>query len=120
MLQTSESIGKLDRRLTLLQPITEIGDSNEVKITGWEEIDDFPQVWGRKQEKQGDEVPLADQMNFAQETNYIIRYRTGLDLLQRVIDKTKVYTVRSINEVNEGRDRYLRISTTIVQNESWP
>lgn len=117
MLKSSESIGKLDRRITFIQRIVDVGDSNEEKIVGWEQIETDPTVWTRKKEKIGSEIPLSDQLTYVQESHFIIRSRTDLNVLMRCVFEGQVYEILSITEVDEGRKRFLNVASNLIQNE---
>lgn len=107
----------MDRRITFIQPIYEVGDSNEEKIIGWEVIDDNPTVWASKRENKGDEIPIADQLTYSQQTHYGIRWRSDLNVRLQVVDGSQKYSILSITEIEEGRKRFLNVVTAIIQNQ---
>lgn len=111
-------IGKLDRRITFIQPIITNGTSNEDKITGWEEIDSIPTVWASLQQSRGTVGTDQDRIIYAQTSTFIIRYRTDLNIRMRVVDEdSKCYAILSIAEMNGSRKRYLNITANLIDNE---
>lgn len=118
-------IGKLDRRVTFIQPIISTGDSNEDKITGWEEIDSLPDVWAQKLEKSGNTFVQNDRITFAQQTDWNIRFRSDLNVRMRLVYDTQVYEIVNIAELSTSareksnrasRERYTRLNTTLLDN----
>lgn len=109
MLQHSENIGQLDRKILIEQPVFETDtDSNQRKITGWEEIESNPNPYAKINEKSGTEVMQTDQIAGVKFTNFIIRYRTDVDLKHRIVYNGWTYNIQSILEI--GRKRYLNIT----------
>lgn len=115
MLQSREHIGRFDRELTFIQKIVIDGDSNEDRLTGWEEIDTNPTVSARKEERTGNEGMNADRLAYTQPTLFVIRYRDDITVEMRAVCDSKVYEITSVTE--EGRRRFLHIMTTIIDNE---
>lgn len=112
-----DRVGRMDRRITILKPIIETGDSNEDKITGWEKVAD---VWARKEDLRGKEMVVADQMRFMYLTAWSIRKpESGVKANWRIAYKAQVYEVVQISE-GEGRERYIDVITNILDNETWP
>ncbi len=110
-------IGRLDRRVTFIQPITETGTSNEIKITGWEVIDDNDTVWANKMERSGSTFVQSDRVTYAQQTDWNIRYRTDLNVRMRLVYDTFVYEIINIAELSDRpRERYTRLNTTLLDN----
>jgi SPP1 family predicted phage head-tail adaptor len=116
MLQSKIHIGRLDREITFIQPIIEDGDSNEDKITGWEEIDSFPTVSAAKKELTGTVYTQADRLTYTQQTEWIIRYRDDINVRMRIVYSTKVYEIINIIEPDESRSRYLKIVSNLLDN----
>lgn len=117
-------IGKMDRRVTFIKEILETGTSNENKIIGWETIDNNDTVWAEKLEKSGNTVVQNDRITFIQQTDWIIRFRTDLNVRMRLVYDSFVYSITNIAELEDQsrfvkakRKRYLKINTTIVDNE---
>jgi len=109
-------IGKLDRRITFIQPIIAQGTSNEDKVTGWEEIASVPDVWAEKLEKMGAVYAQADRLTYAQQTQFNIRYRSDLSMTYRIVCDTIVYVIQSIAEQKDNRKRYTNIITNVLDN----
>jgi len=111
--------GRLDRRITVIQRSITDGDSNEDYTTGWEEIENYPDVWARKYDLRGKEVVIADKVQFMYLTVWTIRYRTDLKASMRIVDESgQVYEIVTISE-GEGRRAWLDIVTNILENETW-
>ena len=109
-------IGHLDREITFLQKIVTDGDSNEDKITGWEEITDAT-VPAAKIENKGNELALADRVMYTQPTHFLIRYRSDITVEMRVVYDEKIYEITST--IEEGRRRFLTVVTNLIDNETW-
>lgn len=114
----SSKVPRLDRQVTFIQAVTQTGDSNEDKITEWEEIGDFPTVWAEKVERGGTEHVVADRVTYAQPTTWIIRWRTDLNVRMRLVYETQVYEILAISETEERR-RYLKLTTSVLDNISF-
>lgn len=113
-------IGKLDRRITLIKPIIVAGDSNEDKISNWEEIATTANVWASKLERSGAVYAQSDRLTYAQQTEWVIRYRTDLNIRMRVVSEdSQGYEISSITELKGSRKRYLKIVTTLIDNWYW-
>lgn len=114
------SIGKLDRRITFIEPTISTGTSNEDKITGWTQLASIPDVWAAKLERAGSVYAQADRLTYAQQTEWTIRNRTDLNIRMRVVaDDSRVYEISSITEAKGSRERYLKIVTNLVDNTFW-
>ena len=112
-------IGKLDRRVTIIEPVKSTGTSNEDKITAWTALDTVPEVWASLAVSRGSVSVDADRVVYSQISNWVIRFRTGLNIEMRLVDGNgKVYQILSIAEINE-RKRYLNLTTNLIDNEYW-
>lgn len=110
-------IGKLDRRVTFIQPIIETGTSNADNVTGWEVIDENDTVWAEKIERSGSKFVQDDRVAFVQQTDWRIRFRTDLNVRMRLVYDTFVYNITSIAEISDdSRKRYTLINTTLLDN----
>lgn len=112
-------IGRMDRRVTFIQKIVETGDSNEDKITGWEEIENEPTVWAQKMERSGNTFVQNDRVTFSQQTDWNIRFRTDLKVSpsMRLVYGGQVYDILNISEVSDQpRKRVTRLNTTLLDN----
>lgn len=115
MLQSREQIGKLDRKVTFIQRITVDGVSNEDKETGWQVIETHHTVFARKEEMGGNEVVVADRINYMQPTRWTVRWRGDVTPLMRLVWDTKVYQIIAVME-GEERKRYLKVMTNLLDN----
>src|SRR6478609_1828435 len=107
MLSVKQNIGPLDRRITFQQKVFGTDESNQKLITGWEDIDDNPEVWASVDEVSGTEVIQANQLNGLETASFIIRYRTDLTVENRIVYDGFYWDIHSILQV--GRKRFLRI-----------
>lgn len=113
-------IGKLDRRITFIQPVITNGTSNEDKITDWEEIDDYPDVWASLTQSKGTTLVTQDRVVYSQTSTFLIRYRDDLNIRMRVVDEFgQGYAILSIAEINGVRKRYMNVTTNIIDNWFW-
>lgn len=110
------SIGRLDRRVTFIEPTIVEGDSNEDKITLWNEIEGVPSVWAGKSEGRGNVLVEDDRVVYSQVVNWIIRYRDDLTVRMRLVYGTQVYQILGISDRQDARKRYMNISTNILDN----
>jgi len=113
-------IGKLDRRITFIQPVISVGTSNEDKITSWEEIDTVPDVWAQKNDSRGTTLVEDDRVVYSQNTEWRIRNRTDLNVNMRVVDASgQVYAILGITEMEVSRKRYMAVVTNLLDNIFW-
>lgn len=110
-----DRIGRMDRRITIIEKEIIDGQSNEDYVEGWTE---FATVWAYKEDLRGKEVVNADKVQFMYLTIWTIRKITGLTATMRFVYKGQVYEVVQISE-GEGRERYLDITTNLLENEFW-
>jgi SPP1 family predicted phage head-tail adaptor len=110
-----DRIGRMDRRITIIEKDLSIGDSNEDYVDAWVEFDT---VWARKEDLRGKEVVTADKVQFMYLTVWSIRKLEGLKADMRIVYKGQVYEIVQISE-GEGRERWLDITTNILENEFW-
>lgn len=114
MLNTATDIGRLDRRITIQQPVYTTNDHNEDEITSWETV---TTVWARVEQRQGSEVIDADRLTYYETTIFTIRYRTGLNVRMRVILDSIPFRIFSITEHQSSRKGFMSIAGEIVDNE---
>ncbi len=117
MLQSRTRIAELDREITFIQPVKSNGTSNEDKITGWEEIQTDPNINAKKIEGGGNVLVQSDRITYSQQTTWVIRWRNDLTMSMRLVWDTKVYSILSISDLDEGRQRFLNIQTNLLDNE---
>jgi len=108
MLQHKEVVGALDRLITFEQAIYGTDESNQHKITGWEDIDSYPEVYAKVVEPTGMETFQGDQMVAVTTTSFTIRYRTDVTVQNRVVYNSKYYDIHAILEI--GRRRFLKLT----------
>lgn len=108
MLQHSEIIGRMDKRVTFQQKIFSTDASNQHKVTGWEDIATTPTVWANVEYKSGSENFQSDQLVAVKIASIGIRYRTDLTTENRVLVGDEIFDILTIIEV--GRKRFLRLT----------
>lgn len=118
MLQSSQQIGKLDRRITFIQKIISTGESNEDKVDGWEPIATNPTISASKEDQQGFEAVIADRLTYIQPCKWVIRFEDGRnkDVKMRLVYETRVYEIQAITEVKGQRRRFLEVMTKLLDN----
>jgi head-tail adaptor len=114
MLKSKDKIGTLDREITFIKAIIENGVSNEDKITGWEEIDSYPNVTAKKLEEGGSTFMDNERVTYVRNTTWIIRFRDDLNVRMRLVWDTQVYQILNIAEVGETRRRYMEVTTSLI------
>lgn len=109
-----DRIGRMDRRITVIKKIITDGDSNEDYLNGWEE---HKTVWASKEDLRGKEVVQADKVQFMYLTVWTMR-KIDLTADMRIVYKGQVFEIVQIGE-GEGRERWLDVTTNILENEFW-
>ena len=115
MLKSKESIGKFDRRITLMQPISAASVSKGPVYDGWEPIDDDPRPWARVKNKLGGEVIQNDEITHIQQSVFTLRYRTDLNLNVKIVHENKMYAIHSFAESGETRRRFIDITAEYLK-----
>lgn len=110
-----DRIGRMDRRITIIQKEISDGDSNEDYLDGWEE---FSTVWAYKEDLRGKEVVQGDKVQFMYLTVWTMRKLAGLKADMRIVYDSQVYEIVQISE-GEGRERWLDVTTNLLENEYW-
>ena len=98
----------MDRRITFQEAIYGTDESNQHKITGWQDIESIPEVSANVIEPTGTEVFQGDQMVAVMTTSFTIRYRTDITVQNRVVYNSKYYDIHAILEI--GRKRFLKLT----------
>src|SRR5687768_3981833 len=105
--QKENTIGRMDRRIHILEPVVTDGLSNEDKIDSYDIVE---QLWARVQNETGDTVVDQNQVKHTQPTTFTIRYRDYITIKHRVVHNGKMYTVLSAIEAGEHRKRFTKVS----------
>jgi SPP1 family predicted phage head-tail adaptor len=116
MLNSREQIGRLDRRIYIIQPVTTTGTSKGPTITGYEFIDSDYQPWARVRNKLGDEIVQNDIITHVQQTVFTIRYRTDITTEMSIVHENKRYKIFSFAESGEVRRRFLDITAEYTED----
>lgn len=119
MLQSKIRRGELDREITFIKKDIEDGDYNEDKIVAWIPIENYPTVWARVMDKEGNEVIIADRITSLMKTIFTIDYREDITRDMRVVFKGRPYEIVSIKENGGSRDRYLDVTAELIDTENW-
>lgn len=115
MLRSKYEIGRFDRKITLMQPVSVASTSGGPKYSGYENIATDPTPWAMVRNKLGSEVIQNDQITHVQQTVFTIRYRTDLDLNVRIVHEDKMYKIFSFTESGETRRRFIDITAEYDQ-----
>lgn len=107
MLQSKEQIGRMDRRITFQQEVTQKNASNEDEQIGWEDIATVPTVWAAVRDVSGNENFQADKLTELRTMEFVIRYRTDISLKYRIAYAGELYNIISAAEI--ARKGYLRL-----------
>ena len=110
-----DRIGRMDRRITIIEKDITDGSSNEDYLVSWSE---FATVWARKEDLRGKEVVMADKVQFMYLTSWSIRKIEGLKPNMRIVYNGQVYEIVQISE-GEGRERWIDIISNLLENETW-
>ncbi len=86
--------GKLDKRVTLLQPV--YNDPEQDEITDWNRVAD---VWASIGPTFGQEVNQAGRTVATTLVPIVIRYRTDIDPRWRIQDRERLYRIKGILDV---------------------
>ena len=102
------SVRDLDTLITIQEKIVGNNESNEDEETGWADV---VTVHASKTDKAGVlswEEYRADKLTAFLASTFIIRYRTGVTNLNRIVCNNAIYSILAIGEI--GRKRYLSIT----------
>lgn len=113
MLEAGIRIGKLDRKITIQDPVYVNNDHNEDTIADWTEI---ARVWAKTEQRQGSEVVDADRVTYYETTFFTIRYRDDLNVRMRIIFQSVPYRIFSITEPKGTRKGYMEIAAEVMDN----
>jgi SPP1 family predicted phage head-tail adaptor len=105
--QKENTIGRMDRKIYIMEPVVTDGVSNEDKIDSYEVVEE---LWARVQNETGDTVVEQNQVKHTQPTTFTIRYRDYITIKHRVVNNGKMYQVLSAIEAGEHRKRFTKIS----------
>ena len=114
MLKSKYQIGRFDRKITLMQPVSVSSTSGGPKRSGYEQIDNDPEPWAMVKNKLGSEVVENDQITHVQQSIFTIRYRTDISLTTRIVHEDKMYAIHSYAESGETRRRFLDITAELI------
>lgn len=114
MLGHKNIIGHLDQEIYFIKPTIINGDSNEDKITDWQLIDEYPMVNAKKYDVSGNTAVIEDRLTYYQNTEWTIRYRSDITRVMRIVHNTQVFEILNILTTNEGRNRWLKITSNLL------
>jgi len=106
----------MDRRVTLVREVTLKNNFNEPERQSWEMVATF---WAKVKHSKGREVVIADRITAVRDVMFYIDYREDLKQWDRIILEAVPYEIISIAPFEESRNRYLEITTQLVDNEEW-
>lgn len=109
------TFGKMDRKITLMQPVLVASTSGGPKYSGYEPLSSDPEPYARVVNKTGGEVVQNDQITHIQQSIFTIRYRADLDLSVKIVHEDKMYAILSFAESGETRRKFLDIVGEFLQ-----
>ncbi len=99
-------VGLLDRRLTIQQKsIAQDGSGQAIET--WT---DLITVWGQIRPDRGSERFMARQIIGKAVMTFIVRFRTGITVLNRILFNDQIYDIHDVRII--GRKRMLEIDAT--------
>jgi len=111
--------GQLDREITFIKPVISRGTSNQDKVTGWQNVTSYPDVFARVKELPGNEYVIGGQLKFVQKTEFIVTYRTDLTTVNRVVYDGRVYEIISVVSTPQ-RGMYTQVMANLLDGEPSP
>lgn len=108
MLYNKEQIGSLDKRITFQEKVIGENVSNEDEETGWQNIADYPTVWAKVNDRTGNEAHYADKLTGYMISDFVIRFKAGIGLENRIIYAGMKWNILSI--LPGSRKGYLKIT----------
>lgn len=102
--------GRLDRRISIEQPVNDQLATGEPVIT-WVKIAD---VWAELMPQSGGEAFTTGQRTSQQQVQFRIRKRDGIEPTMRVVWRSKYYEILDVGEPD--RDRFLILTCTTPEN----
>ena len=101
--------GDFDQLITI-QTLSETADAFGQRIQTFSTL---ANVWARVEEKSGNESELGNQIVARKRVEFIIRYKSGLNELMRVVYRGNTYKIQSIIN-DDARKAFMRITTEIT------
>lgn len=114
MLAHKVLIGHLDQEIWFIEPVIENGDSNEDKVTDWHTLANNPMCNARKFDVSGNTAVINDRLTYFQNTEWTIRYRDDINRTMRIVHNSQVYEILNILTTNEGRNRWMKITSNLL------
>ena len=102
------SIRDLDTLITIQEKVIAVNVSNEDEEAGWQDV---VAVHAMRTDKAGVlswEAYRGDKLTTFLDSVFIIRYRTDVSTLNRIICGSLIYDIKAVGEI--GRKRYLTIT----------
>lgn len=107
-------IGHLDQEIYFIEPVIVDGDSNEDKITSWQLISDDSMVNAKKFDVSGNTAVDNDRIGYFQNTEWTLRYRSDIKRTYRIVHNSQVYEIMNILTMVEGRNRWMKITSNLL------
>lgn len=121
MLASKVTIGQLDQRIRIQEPVITDGSAGSDIVSSWADV---VTVWASVTQRLGGESMEADRLTYNESTLFTIRYREGLNVRMRVVLGTFAYQIVSITQKYFDRHRggerkgFLEIVGEIVDNDT--
>lgn len=114
MLRTKNIVGKMDRKIQILQESTEKDEYNADSRTGWTV---FKSVWASVDDYRGSEQYQGEQLTATRQTEFNIRYLSGVKEKMRVGYEGRYYDITSIQRPD--RNRSLKLVASYLDDEDF-
>ena len=93
----SMRIGRMDRKVTLQEPVASSSDYNDPRDATWTNLSDNPQIWAEKVPMRGREGAEAGKESALSVVRWRIRYRSDVTEKMRLQHDSKNYYITMIN-----------------------
>lgn len=114
MLAHKNLIGHLDQEIWFIEPVIEDGLSNEDKVTDWKSLSNNPMCNARKFDVSGNTAVLNDRLTYFQNTEWTLRHRDDINRTMRIVHNNQVYEILNILQLNEGRNRWMKVVSNLL------
>lgn len=117
MLKSKSEIGKMDKRITIIQKDV---STNEFNGETWSYIL-YKIVWAAEDAglSYGTEAVQADKTTATRRTSFVVRYDAGINEEMRIVYGSKVYDIVSVKLPDANRDRFLKLDCDYLEGEIW-
>jgi len=101
--------GDLDQQITI-QTLSEAANDFGQRVQTFSTL---ANVWAKVEERSGNETENGNQIVATKRVDFVIRYKTGLNEMMRIVYRGNTYKIQSI--INEdARKAFMKITTEIT------